>query len=1009
ITVEVENTGNEYLTDIVVTCKIYSDAGLTTEVADLLTNGTTSMDPDEVMSFGFDTSWTPKVDDPLVANSFWVNITATGTGFQDIVNIDTYPATEVIIQNMTAIAWVSMDDYGTLGTIMTPYPYINETQPFVKGYTYLNGVNTVQFNIKNVGNIETDVTINASYYADPVFPEPVETDNDQATVLALAAGTESGWTDFTTTWDLTGLFDGLLNLSIASGSDVPIMNTSHYFWVQNLEDVMPMDLTTDLIDKFGTTTFNTTATHDFSVDIVNNGNQLINSDFYARLNATEWSAGAFGTESDFGYQMIDGATTNLNPGDASAEVWAGIAPPGPGPYQFNVTAPGKDPATNFPNDYNATNNQTSILLTFQDTEGLSLVLTSPTDDSKWPVMDMDINATVTNMGTLDFWDLGGGQVSLIIYDNNDTTDTIDDVEVWTPANVTIPGLEMTMDTWADWTWTGAVGGEEYLVVVNATAGATTVGQAVTITFPHPNGSVSGMILTPATTAGIEVKAMDGTTEIAMTTTDATGSYQMSLEAILTAYNITVTAPYGYEDAYNDTVMVLDDGRDTFVNFDLVKIPRGIANGTITLVEVGTPASPTVDYKKIEIAVDGTTLWVNADADGNYSIPEIVPDVVNVTATMTGFTSAWNESVTIVADEVTMYVNFTLTEDWDVTVVPAHEAEEVLVDAVVTVTFEEEINVTSVNLTDSFEVEDDTATTVDGAIAWATGNMSFTFTPDANLTADTVYSVWLSTDITNLTDVEVLHRDWESTFETEVGILNGTVSGWVLDAWNGNPIAGATVSVGPVSTVSDTDGTYSLDLVAGAVTVGASKALYVADSADATVVAGADTPEINLSLTPDVKIDVSVMVDGTSTDLTPDGTRTTGVDVDTAITLEFEEAINETSMEVTLADGGSVLGATEWNATTNIVTFTPDADLEGETNYTITITDALINATADAMLPRDIDWMFMTGLGVPPTVTATITPADGTDNVALDEAVTIAFNYEMNANLTEAAITAAFGT
>ena len=198
----------------------------------------------------------------------------------------------------------------------------------------------------------------------------------------------------------------------------------------------------------------------------------------------------------------------------------------------------------------------------------------------------------------------------------------------------------------------------------------------------------------------------------------------------------------------------------------------------------------------------------------------------------------------------------------------------------------------------------------------------------------------------------------------------------------------TVSVGLVCEVSGADGTYLLDLAAGAVSVGASKALYVSDSADATVVAGADTPKINLSLTPDVKIDVSVMVDGTSTDVTPDGARTMDVDVDTAITLEFEEAINETSLEVTLADGGSVSGVTAWNATTNIATFTPDA-------------------AADAMLPRDIDWMFMTGLGVEPTVTATFSPIDGATGVLIGAAVTITFDYEMNDIATDPAITADF--
>ncbi|MCK5561004.1 MAG: hypothetical protein KAJ51_10440, partial [Thermoplasmata archaeon] len=736
ITVEVENTGNEYLKDIVVSCEIFHDPGLTSLAADLGQNQTVSLEVGEIMEFEF-WSWTPFVADPMIATSFWVNITAAGIGFKDVMNIDVYPTTEVVIREMTIIDWVPNLIYDTMGTIMTPRPYVEEMMPNVETYNYSGAVHTAQFNIINLGNVEaTNVVVEVDGYDISSATPWVSVFNDQETVVSLMPWMPLGWTDFSTnTWDLTTLVaDGQLNLTISSGADYLPANTTHYFEVADFYDVKPMMLTTDLVEQYNTFTFNTTATHDFRVMIVNNGNQQIDTDFWARLNATNWTGqGPVGWEYDFGYQMIDGATTNLNPGDASAEVWAGIAPPGVGIYQFNVTSPGKDP-TNLPGpEQNTNNNMTSILLTFQDTEGLSLVLNTPSDDSKWPVMNLPIKVAVTNTGTLDFADLGGCEVSLMIYDNNETmADTSDDILLWYPANVTIPGLGMTMtdSTSAKWTWTGAEGGKEYLVVVNATVGTTIVGQGVTITFPHPNGTVSGMITTPANTAGIEIKAWEGATEILMTTTDATGYYEMSLEALPTAYNITVTAPYGYLDAYNNTVIVKDDLRITIVNFYLGWPPVGDVNGTITLVEVGMPATPAVDYTDIVVAVEGTPLWVNADADGNYSLPQIVPNIVNVTATMLGFTSAWNDSVNVYAGEVTENVNFILTEDWDVMVDPAHESNMVAVDMVITVTFEEEINITSVNLTNTFEVEDSTGTTVVGVIEWATGNMSFTFIPDA---------------------------------------------------------------------------------------------------------------------------------------------------------------------------------------------------------------------------------------------------------------------------------------
>jgi RNA polymerase subunit RPABC4/transcription elongation factor Spt4 len=159
------------------------------------------------------------------------------------------------------------------------------------------------------------------------------------------------------------------------------------------------------------------------------------------------------------------------------------------------------------------------------------------------------------------------------------------------------------------------------------------------------------------------------------------------------------------------------------------------------------------------------------------------------------------------------------------------------------------------------------------------------------------------------------------------------------------------------------------------------------------------------MTPIIDISVWVMVDGTKTEVDPDAAALEDVDVDTMVIMVFSEALNESTLAYTL---DSVSGDKAWDADNTTATFTPDANLTEDTEYTLTITTDVTNATDAAILPRDTGWTFKTHFE-PPTVTPTITPADGATDQAVDVQVSITFDYEMNQTATEAAITAAFGT
>jgi hypothetical protein len=291
-------------------------------------------------------------------------------------------------------------------------------------------------------------------------------------------------------------------------------------------------------------------------------------------------------------------------------------------------------------------------------------------------------------------------------------------------------------------------------------------------------------------------------------------------------------------------------------------------------------------------------------------------------------------------------------------------------------------------------------------------MSFVFTPDADLWHDEMYTIWISNDVTNLTGVEVLHRDWMSTFDTGF-VDKGRIEGYVIDDWNGDPLEGVTVTAGGVTGTTGADGFYILFLAAGTYDVAATKDLYTTGSLTGVIVAaGLPIPIHNITLSPIINIDVFVEVEGNPTLITPETTPLLDVDWETNIIMNFEEAINEYSIDFILRDsiGDAVTGTIEYNPFIFELTFTPDANLTSYDTYTRTITDRITNVTGAPILPRNVTWQFTTSyFNGHHHINPIITPPDGAVMVAVDAEVKIEFGCEMKTTITEAAIAAAFGT
>ena len=97
---------------------------------------------------------------------------------------------------------------------------------------------------------------------------------------------------------------------------------------------------------------------------------------------------------------------------------------------------------------------------------------------------------------------------------------------------------------------------------------------------------------------------------------------------------------------------------------------------------------------------------------------------------------------------------------------------------------------------------------------------------------------------------------------------------------------------------------------------------------------------------------------------------TGVAVDTAVSVTFSEAMDESTITASsftlVVARTSVSGTVSYDSGTNTATFTPSADLDGNTTYTATLSTAITDAAGNP-LAAEYSWSF--------TTVQTVTPGD----------------------------------
>jgi len=369
--------------------------------------------------------------------------------------------------------------------------------------------------------------------------------------------------------------------------------------------------------------------------------------------------------------------------------------------------------------------------------------------------------------------------------------------------------------------------------------------------------------------------------------------------------------------------------------------------------------------------------------------------------------------------------------------PAADATDVAVDTAVSVTFSEAMDESTIT-TSSF-----TLVGVSGSVSYDSGTYTATFTPGTNLAYSTTYTATLSTAITDAASNPLASAySWSfTTVSAPPGLVivsidapaeaapgsdftaNVNVSEVVdFDACNYDVSFDAlvlqldNVTSGLIGTtpipvdmyIEVTSGTWRvIENVSGLTGVSGSGYLAVlhfhvigseGDSSTITLSNGMLSnilaEEIAASWVGD---SVSVVgVDTTPPEVvsTSPAADATGVAIDTAVSVTFNEAMDESTITTSSFTLDGVSGSVSYNPATYTATFTPSADLAYSTTYTATLSTAITDVAGNP-LASAYSWSFTTASAPAPTVTSVSPEADATD-VAVDTVITATFSEAMDA-------------
>ena len=404
-------------------------------------------------------------------------------------------------------------------------------------------------------------------------------------------------------------------------------------------------------------------------------------------------------------------------------------------------------------------------------------------------------------------------------------------------------------------------------------------------------------------------------------------------------------------------------------------PATITNGTFTLTGPGG------------IAVTGTVVGSGLTATFTPTLP-LAPSATYTAMITTGAQShlGFALAANYVWNFMTGFVPAVTST------IPANGAGNVPLNQRITATFNQAMNPATITAAGTFKVAVTGGAAVAGTVTYVAGANTAIFTPTANLTASTPYTVTISTAAQSAGGIP-LAATYGWAFTT--GITTNSTAPTVIATVPGS---GATT----VPTNSNVTATFSKAMDPSTITATGTFALAVFGAGGAAVPGTVQYAGTIATFTPTSVLTAATEYTATITTAAKDlsgnalaanyawsfttgaGPNTTGptitltnpadlapsVTLNTAINATFSEAMNPTTilapgtftLAVSGVGGAAVPGNVTYDVNSDIATFTPLANLAPTTNYTATISNAATDVAGNPLIAGTTPnpWSFMTG-------------------------------------------------
>jgi|GEM_PF-508524 len=566
-----------------------------------------------------------------------------------------------------------------------------------------------------------------------------------------------------------------------------------------------------------------------------------------------------------------------------------------------------------------------------------------------------------------------------------------------------------------------------------------VGTTIRINFSEP--------LDSATVNTSSIKVLNGATlvagSISLNTDNSVVTFAPSASfANGTTYTVIVTTAikdsagnaFAVEKSWNITTIIVPD---TIAPTVVSVVPAsGAAN-----IAVASPVTITFSEPMNADSVNANTILLLVDYSGQAGTVTLSADrnqAIFTPASPMSYGTVYTVMVTTGAEDssgnaiaTSFSCNFTTAQYQDTipptiaSSIPTSGAANVATNSVITVTFSEPmdystLNSTSINLYNG-------VINVPGVVSVNTERTIATFTPSAPLAYSTSYRVVVTTMVKDMSGNNMAADNaWNFTTVAIPDLIPPTII-------SVNPASGATnVAINTAIAVTFSEAMDSSTLNASNIFVsksGSNIAGNISVTIDKTAVIFTPASELTVASLYDVTVTTGVK-DATgnpiaalnswafTTASAPDTLAPTvasvvpasaavNVSLTTSITVVFSEPMDPTTINTgyfSLIEGANNLsGVMQTNANCTIATFVPSAFLIASKTYTFVVS-AAVKDMAGNVMGNDFKYNFNT-TGAPDTVAPTVTamyPASGATSIATNTAISVTFNEVMDSSTLNAA-------